>query len=139
MVSDKPKTGDLLTELQLELLSALWRLGEGTVVDLHEALRRHRRVSQATVATLLGRLEKRGLLDRRREGKAHVYGSAIDPATVRHLVVREFSERTRPLFQGHLSEMVAHLLETESAEPEDLERAERLLAAAIEARRKKGA
>lgn len=121
---------ETLTELQLDLLSILWRRGESTIVDVHEALRRERRVSQATVATVLARLEKRGLVSRRREGKAHLYRAAVEEGDVARRVTREFSARTRPLFHGNIAQMVGHLLESEDVDPEDLREAEKLLARA---------
>jgi BlaI family transcriptional regulator, penicillinase repressor len=123
-----------LTELQLSILGALWQQGEGTVVDVHEALRRERRIAQSTVATLLARLKERGLVTYREEGRQYMYRATVSPEEVRRSVVREFAERTDRLFSRDLAGMVSHLLSARDVDPEDLakvrmliERAERTL------------
>jgi len=54
-----------LTELQLAILRVLWERGEATVQDIWEALHPERGLAQTTVATMLSRLERRGVVTRR--------------------------------------------------------------------------
>src|SRR5439155_4455471 len=61
-----------LTELQLAILRVLWDKGEATVQDIWEALHAERGLAQTTVATMLSRLERRGVVTRRRR---------LEPAT----------------------------------------------------------
>ena len=59
---------------ELEVLSALWRIGSGTVREVLEELERGgRRLAYTTVLTLLGRLETRGCVAVRKTAPAHVY------------------------------------------------------------------
>ena len=51
-----------LTELQIAVMRVLWEKGEATVAEIWEALRPERGLAQTTVATLLCRLEKRGVV-----------------------------------------------------------------------------
>src|SRR2546430_643963 len=55
-----------LTELQLAILRVLWDRSEATVQDIWEALHAERGLAQTTVATMLSRLERRGIVTRRR-------------------------------------------------------------------------
>ena len=49
-----------LTEGESEVMEALWRLGEGTVRDVLEALPEERRLAYTSVATFLKILEESG-------------------------------------------------------------------------------
>src|SRR5207248_2952602 len=55
-----------LTELQLAILRVIWDRGEATVQEIWEALHAERGLAQTTVATMLSRLERRGVVTRRR-------------------------------------------------------------------------
>src|SRR3954465_1050640 len=68
------KTPDrLLTEVELELMSILWRLGEGTVNDVLEALPPERPLAYTSVSTILRILEKKRFLTNRKQGRGHAY------------------------------------------------------------------
>ena len=66
-----------LTDLQLMILSALWDRREATIGELYEALEPRNGVARKTIATLLSRLEKRGLVKHRFEGREGVYRAAV--------------------------------------------------------------
>lgn len=65
---------------------------------MHEELRRQRRITESTVATLLGRLESRGVVDHREEGRRYVYLPAIAEDHVRQSLVADFAGRVQGLF-----------------------------------------
>ena len=67
-------------ELQTQVMSALWRLGEGTVEQVRSALPPRYRGAYTTVQTVLNRLAERGLLARRRVGIAMVYRPKVSEA-----------------------------------------------------------
>jgi BlaI family penicillinase repressor len=111
-----------LTELQVAILKVLWERGETTVLDVHDALRAERRIAQSTVATLLTRLEKKGLVDHRTEGRQYVYRARVDEGQVRRSVVAEFTDLAGRLFEGDVATMVSHLLTAQDVEGQDLAR-----------------
>lgn len=111
-----------LTELQADILKVLWARGETTVVDVHDALRAGRRVAQSTVATLLSRMEKKGLVAHRVDGRQYVYRALVDEGQVRRSVVAEFTELAGRLFEGDVATMVSHLLTAQEVEGRDLAR-----------------
>ncbi len=121
-----------LTELQLRIITALWRLGEGTIVDVHEELRPEVRTSQATVATLLSRLAQRRLVSRHRVSRAFVYRPLLTEDRMGEQVTSEFVDRTRPLFGGRLGALVASLVDDSDLTEGDLDEAERILSEARE-------
>lgn len=116
-----------LTELQLAIMDVLWVNGEATVFDVHDELRRERRIAQSTVATLLSRLEDRGLVAHRTQERQYVYRAEVSRDQVRRSVVSEFSELTERLFSGDVAGLVSQLLSVRDASPEDLARAREII------------
>ena len=118
-------SGDLnLTELQLAVLRVLWDRGECTVAEVHAGLSEERSIAMTTVATLLKRLEKRGVVVHRTEGRQFVYRASVAEDDARRSMVRELVDR---LFGGDASELVTHLLRAREVRPGDLAKIERML------------
>lgn len=118
-----------LTELQLALLRVLWERGEATVAEVQEALAPERSLAPTTVATLLSRMEKKGLLDHRTEGRQYVYRAVASEAEVRRSMVDEFSGLAEDLFRGDVAALVSHLLTARDVAPDDLARVKALIEA----------
>ncbi|MGH7553103.1 MAG: BlaI/MecI/CopY family transcriptional regulator [Longimicrobiales bacterium] len=115
-----------LTALQLAVMRVLWRLGEATVVEVQEELREERALAQTTVATLLSRLEKRGVVAYRTEGRQYVYRGQITEEDVRGSVLAEVTDR---LFHGDLTTLVSHLLARAEVDAADLAKVRELIEA----------
>jgi BlaI family penicillinase repressor len=118
-----------LTELQLALMRVLWERNEATVVEVQEALEPERPLAQSTVATLLSRLEKKGLLSHRVERRQYVYRPAVSEADVKRSMVGQFAELADGLFQGDVAALVSHLLTAQDVAPGDLARVKALIEA----------
>ena len=116
-----------LTELQLMIMTVLWAKNEATVLDIHDALRIERRIAQSTVATLLSRMEEKGVVKRREDGRQYLYSAAVTPAEVRHSVVSEFSGLTQKLFSGDVASLVSQLISMNESDPDDLARARKII------------
>lgn len=121
-----------LTPLQLDVMRVLWERGEATATDVHAALSPERGLAPTTVATLLRRLEKRGLIEHRSEGRQFVFRPAVAEAEARDAMVDELAER---LFEGDAVELVHHLLTRRDLRPGDLERVRKLIEAREDERR----
>lgn len=115
-----------LTGLQLSVLRALWRRGESSVAEIHEELAEERRLAPTTVATLLSRLEKRGVVGHRSEGRQFVYEALISEEEANRSMVLELTER---LFTGDVSALLNHLLRAKEMAPGDLARIKALIEA----------
>jgi len=60
-------------------MEEVWKRGEATVRQVLDALNRgSKRRAYTTVMTIMARLDRKGLLTRRREGKMDVYSPLID-------------------------------------------------------------
>ncbi len=108
-----------LTELQVTILRLLWARGEASVADVWEVLHRERGLAQTTVATLLTRLERRGVVARRAEQRQYLYRALVSEAEVKESMVSELTER---LFAGDVAALVTHLLTSQEVAPGDLAR-----------------
>jgi predicted transcriptional regulator len=108
-----------LTELQITILRLLWERGEATVAEVWEELHRTRGLAQTTVATLLSRLERRGVVARRVESRQYIYRALVTESEVQQSMVSELTER---LFAGDVTALVNHLLSSQEVAPGDLAR-----------------
>jgi len=68
-----------LHELEAEVMDEVWARGEATVRDVQEALnaRSERARAYTTLLTVMTRLDAKGLLERRRNGRQDVYSPSM--------------------------------------------------------------
>jgi predicted transcriptional regulator len=116
-----------LTDLQLAIMRILWDHAEATVVKVQHGLRPERDLAQTTIATLLSRLEKRGVVEHRLDGRQFVYRPLVTEQEVRRSMV---SELTALLFDGSSAALMTHLLRSREMNPGDLDRVKRMIAEA---------
>ena len=116
-----------LTDLQLAIMRILWDRAEATVLDVQTRLRPERDLAQTTIATLLSRLEKRGVIEHRLDGRQFVYRALVTEQEVRRSMV---SELTTLLFDGSSAALMTHLLRSREIDPGDLDRVKRMIAEA---------
>jgi len=115
-----------LTELQLAVMRVLWSRGEATVLEVQDSLHAERPLAQTTVATLLSRLEKRGVVAYRTDGRQYVYRPLITEDEVRGSVLAEVKDR---LFQGDVTTLVSQLLTDAEVGAADLAKVRKLIEA----------
>lgn len=115
----------LLTEVELELMSILWRMGEGSVADVIEHLPKNRELAYTSVSTILRILEQKEVLMTRKEGRGHVYIPVLEKSdyetkTVKHVVDR--------VFDGAPVALVRQLLDSVEIGEAEIAELKRLLA-----------
>ncbi len=104
-----PKSRDLvLSDLQLVLMRVFWLRSSATAAEVVADLRATRPLAHTTVATLLSRLEKRGLLHATREGRQVTYRAAVSQQEVRRSMV---SALLTGLFDGEARGLLSHLVD----------------------------
>ena len=113
-----------VSELQHEILRVLWDRDEARVTDVHAALSESRELASTTVSTLLARMEKKGLVRHRVDGRVFLYRAAVSEEEVRQSMVSDLTER---VFQGDLEALVSHLIGGEQGDREDLDRMRSLI------------
>jgi predicted transcriptional regulator len=102
-----PKTvREVPPPLELLCLNALWSLKEGNVKDVRQVVGRKRPLAYTTIMTVLDRLVRKGLLARRKVGRAFVYVPQMARDAMRRTAVRELLEG---FFDGSEQELLRFL------------------------------
>ncbi len=109
---------------ETEILQLLWQLGEATVQQTWDKLPARRKIAYATVQTLLRRLEKKGYITHRTEGKAHVFVPAVKREDVIKRSVNDFLNR---LFGGDPIPLMHYLAEHGKISADDVDELKRLV------------
>ena len=107
----------LLTETELELMTIVWRLGEGSVNDVIKNLPEHRQLAYTSVSTILRILEKKNVLTSRKNGKSHIYTPALSKSDYEH---RSLGHLLSNVFSGVPTSLVRTLVDSDELSPEDL-------------------
>lgn len=114
-----------LGELQLKIMKVLWERQEATVIEVHQAVGLAARLAFTTIATMLRKMEVRGLVRHRKDGRTFVYCANIAEDDVTRKMAGDLLDR---LFEGSLTDMVSHLLTTREVSRQELNRLEKLIA-----------
>jgi BlaI family transcriptional regulator, penicillinase repressor len=112
-----------LTPLQLSVMQVLWAREEASVVEVQKRMA-GKRLALTTVATLLTRLEQRGLLAHRVEGRQYIYRARVTPVDVRQSVTRDL---LGSLFHGDVTAFVTQLLDARDLTREEIADLKRLI------------
>jgi BlaI family transcriptional regulator, penicillinase repressor len=82
-----------LTDLQQAIVDLVWSSSSATAEQVREGLAPKHRLKDSTIRTLLRRLEKRGYLTHRVDGKVFVYEAAVPPKSLAARTVQQIIER----------------------------------------------
>jgi predicted transcriptional regulator len=114
-----------LGELQLKIMQVLWEQPDASVAQVHTAVSPDGSLAHSTIATMLRKMEARGLIKHRLLERKFLYRAVVREDLVARKMSEHFIER---LFEGSLADMVSHLLKTQEISREELERLEKLIA-----------
>lgn len=112
-----------LGDLQVAILRVLWDEGEATVARVTEAIAGKRR-APTTIATMLSKLERRGIVAHRVEGRQFVYRARVSEQEVTRTMVADLAQR---LFEGDVSALAGHLIRSEEIDRDELVRLRALI------------
>lgn len=107
-----------LSDLQLAIMRALWQKPNSTTTEVVEAVRASRPLAHTTIATLLTRLEKRGLVEVKRDGRQLCYRALLSESQVKKSMV---SDLVSSLFMGNPSALLSHLVKEQEIDETELE------------------
>ncbi len=111
-----------LSVTQLDLMRVLWREGEADTKTVCNTLKKT--LAYTTVATLLKRLEKRGVIKSTQRDRKLFYKPLISEEEVMTSMV---SSLIGTLFKGDSSALVSHLVREEEINKDDLEKITNLI------------
>lgn len=115
-----------LGDLQLRIMQVLWDRGSATVAEVLEQLGPQVDLAYTTVATMLRKMEDRGLVTHESQGRKFVYQAAVAAGDVTKSMANDLVDR---LFEGSVAGMVNHLLTTREVSQDELDELQKLIEA----------
>ncbi len=95
------------SKAELEIARIVWDLGNATVRQVFDKVEPSRELDFKTVQTYLRRLEAKGYLRTKQDGRSKVYSPKVRPGQVIRETVDDFLQR---LFDGATLPLVQHLI-----------------------------
>jgi predicted transcriptional regulator len=112
-----------LTQRELDIMSALWDLGEATVTEVRDRVDPD--LAYTSISSMIRTLEMKGYVSHRRgEGKTHIYFPAIDRETAGESVLGRVLDK---VYGGSPIKLLAHLMDQHRLSAKELERMRDLL------------
>lgn len=106
-----------LGKLQLAIMRVLWTDGESTVAEVHRSLEPSHGLAPTTIATMLKKMEAKGVVTHRTEGRRFIYRGTLSEDAVTRSMVADLKER---LFDGSAAALVSHLLQSHEVDDDEL-------------------
>jgi len=129
-VTDAPKAR--LPQLELECLRVLWKQPGASVAQVRAALERP--LAYTTVMTVLDRLSAKGVVQRRKQGRAYAYSALLDLESARQDAVSRllagFFENDREALLSYIARFGAREASARTQRPAAAARAARKTRAA---------
>ncbi|NIZ15110.1 BlaI/MecI/CopY family transcriptional regulator [Phaeobacter sp. HF9A] len=120
----KKQDHSLLTEVELEFMTVVWDMGQGSVRDILAELNKRQERAYTSVATVLKIMEQKGFLTSERVDRSLVYCPAIPKADYQKTSLKNLSSK---LFNGAPAALVARLVDDEDITDAMLEEMRALL------------
>ena len=106
------------TSAELEILTILWEKQPLSVREVHEQLRMKKDSGYTTTLKIMQNMTAKGLLERERVGKSHIYKAVYEKETTRQTLLDRFLDSA---FAGSASSLVMQLLGNTKTSVKDLE------------------
>ena len=113
-------------DLQLQIMKVLWQEGQASVAQVHQSLSHPSPLAYTTVATMLRKMEARGLVAHHADGRTFIYRARVPAEAVTRSMSSDLLDR---LFEGSMAAMVSHLLTTREISRGELAELQKLIAA----------
>ena len=122
--ASKARVRALLTDLENEVMRVVWDAQPCSVEAVHQVVSRKRKLKEATIRTLLRRLEHKGYLTHESDGRAYLY-RAVEPA--RSLAARAVRQIIDRFCRGSVEELVSGMVEAKVLSKADIEKLEQFV------------
>ncbi len=95
-----------LAPLELDCMNTLWPVGEATVREIRDLLAARRARAYTTIMTIMDRLARKGVVERRKAGRAYVYRPKLSAEDARAQALAQVVEN---FFGGSREALLAEL------------------------------
>lgn len=110
-------------ELQVQIMTTLWRIEQGSVEQVRSALPRRHQGAYTTIQTVLNRLADRGLVSRTRVGREILYRPKLNEAQyLVHALEHTLSGASDGARTAALAELLGRLNDTERSDVQETAR-----------------
>jgi BlaI family transcriptional regulator, penicillinase repressor len=113
-----------LSQAQREIIEIVWDCGEVSAIEVRDILSKKRDLAKNTVRTLLDRMEEKGWLKHREDGRTYLY-SAAQPREAS--IGQKVLEVVEHVCGGSPEELVTALLDYRGLSPQELKRIRTIL------------
>ena len=113
-----------LSQSQREIMEIVWDRGEVSAIEVRDILSQKRDLAKNTVRTLLDRMEEKGWLKHREDGRTYLY-SAAQPREAS--IGQKVLEVVEQVCGGSPEELVTALLDYRGLSPQELKRIRTML------------
>lgn len=113
-----------LGAVQLRIMRILWDEGEATARHITDVLTQSAPIAHSTVQTLLRKLEAKRAVTHFQKDRSFMFRAIIAEKDVTRSAAQDMLNR---VFQGSISGLVAHLLESEEVSGEEMARLRKLV------------
>ena len=124
-----------LTPAQGEIMEIIWDCGEVSASEVRRVLSRTRKVARNTVRTLLERMEEKGWIRHREEGRTFLYAAAQPRQAT---IGQKVQEVVETVCGGSAEALVTALLDYRGLNAGELMRIRQMLAQARATKKEKG-
>ena len=114
-----------LSELEHLVMNVIWKRSSATSEDVREALAARHPMKESTARTVLKRLEDKGYLAHRVEGRTNVYRGLTAPQNVAVRAVRQIIDR---FCGGSIEQLLVGMVNDEVLDEQELQRLARKIA-----------
>jgi predicted transcriptional regulator len=105
------------SEVELAILHVLWEQGPSTVREVHERVGTARNTGYTTALKLLQIMARKGMVERDKAGRSHVYRACVERARTQRRLVQDLLDR---VFLGSSRDLVMQALSTPPASPQEI-------------------
>ena len=112
------------TELELEILKVLWRIGSATVRQVRDELAAVRDLAYTTVMTVMTIMDGKGYVSRVKDGRSFVYRALYHEQKASRNMLQDVVDR---VFGGSTTAVMQHLLETSDLDDDELKQIRSLI------------
>lgn len=121
-----PRQSVTLTEAELRIMNVLWQRRSGTVQQVLDDLPSALDLAYNSVLTTIRVLEKKGYLEHKKDGRAHVYVPLIQRTDATR---NEISNLVSRFFKNSHEQLVLNILEERGLGAKELNQLKEMLAA----------
>jgi BlaI family penicillinase repressor len=108
-----------LSELEHLVMAVIWKRSSATAEDVREALGLRHPMKDSTARTVLKRLEAKGYLEHRVEGRTNIYRGLTAPQNVAVRAVRQIIDR---FCGGSIEQLLVGMVNDEVLDEQELQR-----------------